>query len=157
MDIDTDAQIFSEIWGWRIRVGDWFSAEWSPVPFKYIWKKRMSKTLHGMPVLGAVYQSVLSNITWLSTKPKSKFQQEVQSIMTNDKINGQALSIRLSLDMFDPFGDTANFTIGRLKGESCCCKNNGQTCDSYAISTNVVCGNFRSTETCTYNSNGGHF
>lgn len=61
VDLDPEAQLFSEIWGWRIRVGNLFSADYTPVPFQYIWKKMVTRR-RGDSTLGAAYQSVLSNI-----------------------------------------------------------------------------------------------
>ena len=59
VDLDTEAQLFSQIWGWRIRVKDFFSADFSPVPFQYIWKKTVNYQ-GGDHSYGAAYQSVLS-------------------------------------------------------------------------------------------------
>ena len=56
MDLDTQALCFGNL-GWKIRVGNYFSGYFNPVPFKYMWSKMRGKA--GMPGLGAVYQSEL--------------------------------------------------------------------------------------------------
>ena len=115
VDLDTEAQVFSEIWGWRIRIGNLFSADFTPVPFQYMWKKMITKR-GGDSTLGAAYQSVLSNIRWIDTTKDSPFIKQLQKAMNNDNIDSDKLSIRLNIDMYQGNFKKENFTIGRITG-----------------------------------------
>lgn len=116
VDLDPEAQLFSEIWGWRIRVGNLFSADYTPVPFQYIWKKMVTRR-GGDSTLGAAYQSVLSNIRWIDTSNDSPFIRQIQTSMNNDNIDGERLSIRFNVDMYQGDYRKDNFTIGRVTGK----------------------------------------
>lgn len=116
VDLDPEAQLFSEIWGWRIRVGSLFSADYTPVPFQYIWKKMVARR-RGDSTLGAAYQSVLSNIRWIDTSNDSPFIRQIQTSMNNDNIDGERLSIRFNVDMYQRDYRKDNFTIGRVTGK----------------------------------------
>ena len=115
VDLDTEAQTFSEIWGWRIRVGNLFSADYMPVPFQYMWKKTITKR-RGDSTLGAAYQSVLSNIRWIDNGNDSPFIKQLQKAMNNLNITSDRLSIRLNLDMYQGNYEKNNFTSGRITG-----------------------------------------
>ena len=115
VDLDTEAQVFSEIWGWRIRIGNLFSADFTPVPFQYMWKKMITKR-GGDSTLGAAYQSVLSNIRWIDTTKDSPFIKQLQKAMNNANIDSDKLSIRLNIDMYQGNFKKENFTIGRITG-----------------------------------------
>ncbi|XP_068752704.1 uncharacterized protein [Montipora capricornis] len=116
VDLDTEAQLFSEIWGWRIRIGDFFSADFTPVPFQYIWKKMVNQT-GGDHTLAAAYQSVLNNIRWIKNeKGDSPFVTELRNSMEDNNIDFNRLSIRLNVDMFEDHSSKDNFTTGRITG-----------------------------------------
>ena len=115
VDLDTEAQVFSEIWGWRIRIGNMFSADYTPVPFQYMWKKMITKR-GGDSTLGAACQSVLSDIRWIDTTSDSPFINQLQKAMNNDNIESHKLSIRINMDMYQGNFEKENFTIGRVTG-----------------------------------------
>ncbi|KAL9985862.1 hypothetical protein ACROYT_G008311 [Oculina patagonica] len=115
VDLDSEAQLFSEIWGWRIRIENLFSADYAPVPLQYLWKK-MITTRGGAFTLGSAYQSVLSNITWLNHGMDSPFFKQLQGAMKNDKIDSERLSIRFNVDMYQKESNESTFTMGRLTG-----------------------------------------
>ena len=116
VDLDTEAQLFSEIWGWRIRVQDFFSADFSPVPFQYIWKK-MVNYQGGSHSYGAAYQSVLSNIRWIENlEGDSPFITQLRQIMNNSNFENSTLSIRFNVDMYVNDHTMFNFTTGRITG-----------------------------------------
>ena len=115
VDLDTEAQLFSEIWGWRVRIGDLFSADYTPVPFQYIWKKMNTKQEGSFP-LGAAYQSVLSKITWIENESDSPFIEQLKAAMKNDHIEGEKLSIRFNVDMYQNDSTKNTFTTGRVTG-----------------------------------------
>ncbi|KAK3740673.1 hypothetical protein QZH41_019042, partial [Actinostola sp. cb2023] len=113
VDLDTQAQMFSEVWGWRIHINNYLSADFTPVPVQYTWKK-MTKVRGGVHSLGAVHQSVLSNIHWLDNNETSRFFNELQSMMGNSAVSSQKLSIRYNMDMYEGHRTKSNFTYGRI-------------------------------------------
>ena len=116
VDLDTEAQTFSEIWGWRIRVGNLFSADYTPVPFQYMWGKMITNR-GGESTLGAAYQSVLSNVRWIDNGNGSPFIKQLQEAMrTNYNITSDKLSIRYNVDMYQANYKKNNFTTGRITG-----------------------------------------
>lgn len=127
MDLDTQAQFVSEIWGWKIRVGNYFSGCFNPVPFKYMWSKMPDKA--GMPGLGAVYQSELLKVKWnkdfidqissdfiKSPQISSDFFKQLKEAMGNDNIESDQLSMRFNMDMYVNDPEQSNFTTGRISG-----------------------------------------
>ena len=118
VDLDTQAQLFSEIWGWRIRIGNLFSADFTPVPFKYIWDKMITTEGYEYSPYGAVYQSVLSNIRWIDNGKDSPFIKQLQTAMNNDNIDSERLSIRFNVDMYTTDPKKSTFTMGRVTGIS---------------------------------------
>ncbi|XP_078360554.1 uncharacterized protein LOC144644874 [Oculina patagonica] len=115
VDLDAQAQLFSEIWGWRIRIGNLFSADYTTVPFQYIWTKMITNR-KGDFTFGATYQSVLSNIRWLDNRKESPFIEQLQVAMNNDNIDSERLSIRFNLDMFENNRKDSKFLTGRVTG-----------------------------------------
>ncbi len=115
VDLDAQAQLFSEIWGWRIRIGNLFSADYTTVPFQYIWTKMITNR-KGDFTFGATYQSVLSNIRWLDNRKESPFIEQLQVAMNNDNIDSERLSIRFNLDMFENSRKDSKFLTGRVTG-----------------------------------------
>ena len=116
MDLDTEARLFSEIWGWRIRIGDFFSADFTPVPFQYMWKKMVNDP-RGSHTYGGAYQSVLSNIRWIKDeKGDSQFVTKLRKAMENENIDTNRLSIRLNMDMYQNDSSKDTFTTGRITG-----------------------------------------
>ena len=115
VDLDTEAQTFSEIWGWRIRIGNLFSADYTPVPFQYIWGKMITNR-GGDSTFGAAYQSVLTNIRWIDDGNGSPFIKQLRKAMDNSNINNDKLSIRFNVDMFQANYKKNNFTTGRITG-----------------------------------------
>ena len=117
-DLDTEAQLFSEIWGWRLRFGDLFSANYAPVAFQYMWKK-MVKDPRESYTFGVAYQSVLSNIRWIDLENNdnvSIFLTELQKAMKSENIDSSRLSIRLNVDMYQNDSTKNSFTTGRITG-----------------------------------------
>ena len=115
VDFDTQAQLFTEIWGWRIRIGNLISADYTPVPFQYIWTKMITNR-GGDFSFGAAYQSVLSNIRWIDNGKDSPFVKQLQNAMKNENIDSERLSIRLNLDMYENDSKKSTFTMGRITG-----------------------------------------
>ena len=110
--LDVSAQMFSEIWGWKIQIGNLFSGDVTPVPFQYA-KSTVTKDLGDA---GVIYQSVLSNIRWIDTGKNSPFIKQLQNIMKNDNIDSDKLSIRLNMATYDVQVNSDNFTTGPVSG-----------------------------------------
>ena len=109
VDVDTQAQEkFSEIWGWRIRVGDWFSGTFTPVPVQQVWYK-MHPAIGKGYAKGAMFTSVLTDIEW--TKKPNKLVKEFLEHGKPDK-----LSIHFNLDLFSRDTTWGNFSWGRITG-----------------------------------------
>ena len=121
VDLDTEAQLYyCEMWGWRIRIGDLFSADYTPIPPQYLWKKKITKEGEktNSTAFGVAYQSVLSNITWIDNGNGSPFIQKLQRAMNHVNISGKDLSIRFNLDMYESYSRKNTFTTGRITGIS---------------------------------------
>ena len=108
--------MFSEIWGWRIRIGNLFSADYTPVPFQYMWKKVAEAPEFASPY-GAAYQSVLTNIRWIANDTTSPFIRQLRKAMDNENIRNDTLSIRLNVDIYQKNFEKDNFTTGRITGK----------------------------------------
>ena len=108
------------MWGWRIRIGDLFSADYTPIPPQYLWKKKITKEGEetNSTTFGVAYQSVLSNITWIDKGNSSPFIQKLQRAMNQVDISGKDLSIRFNLDMYETYSRKNTFTTGRITGIS---------------------------------------
>ena len=108
------------MWGWRIRIGDLFSADYTPIPPQYLWKKKITKEGEetNSTAFGIAYQSVLSNITWIDKGNSSPFIQKLQRAMNQVNISGKDLSIRFNLDMYETYSRKNTFTTGRITGIS---------------------------------------
>ena len=115
-DLDPESQVFFEIWGWRIRIGNLFSAEVTPVPFQYMWIKA-PETLEFANPRGAAYQSVLTDIRWIDNEITSPFIQQLRKAMKNENISDDTLSIRLNVNIFQQNFEKGNFTTGRITGK----------------------------------------
>ncbi len=116
VDLDTEAQFFPEIWGWRIRIGNFFSADYTPVPVQYFWQKMIVNKQGRDEAFGAAYQSVLSNIRWIDNEKYSPFIKQLKGAMNNDNIESERLSIRFNVDMYEADSEKSTFTMGRLTG-----------------------------------------
>ena len=98
---------FSEIWGWKIRVGHSFSGYFNPVPFKYLYGRRGR---------GVVYQSELLDVEWNESPSSSDFFKQLKEAMGNDNINSHQLSMRFNVDVYVGYSEQSNFTTGRISG-----------------------------------------
>lgn len=110
-DLDPQAHKFTEIWGWRVIVGKFFSADVQPVPFQHRWVKTANGS-GGEAEQGAAGQSQLTNITWNDNNvEKSRILKELKSDITSGK-----LSIRFNVDSFNKFPQKPYFGWGRITG-----------------------------------------
>lgn len=109
VDLDTQANKFAEVWGWRILVGEYFSADYVPAPFQYRWVKSTNGS-DGDTEQGAAGQSILTNINWNETA-------EIANSQILQKIrNATRLSIRFNMDAFNEVPYNPYFGWGRITG-----------------------------------------
>ena len=101
MNLDPQAA-FSEIWGWKIRVGHSFSGYFNPVPFKYLYGRRGR---------GAVYQSELLDVEWNESPSSSDFFKQLKEAMGNDNINSHHLNFQCALMWMCMWGTRSNRTL----------------------------------------------
>ena len=105
----------STVYGWRIRIGDLFSADFRPAPLKGFWTKVANSTPgQGDSGSGAEYQSVLYNIKWISNARSSKLMRQIHAAMKS--IGSNELSIHFNVDRFDMRQASSLFTWGRIAG-----------------------------------------
>jgi len=113
VDLDTEQQMVSEIWGLRLRLLDsqgrpaW-SGSFTVAPFSDIWVRYPP----GNPdsFFGAVYQSVITDVEWTDGQESPLLQQ-----LRAAAHEGQ-LSIKFNVDGFDDTSTSPTFTWGRIVG-----------------------------------------
>ncbi|KXJ05087.1 hypothetical protein AC249_AIPGENE14166, partial [Exaiptasia diaphana] len=111
VDLDPQAQFFAKIWGWKLRIGDFFSADFTPTPSQYFWPKMIDGDSEG-----AVFQSVLTGLTWIHDKATSPFIEEWKKEMNKRNVHSDKLSIRFNVDMYEDDFKKSTFTYGRITG-----------------------------------------
>ena len=113
VDLDTEQQMVSEIWGLRLRLHDsqgqeaWRGA-FEVAPFSDIWVRFPG----GQPdsFFGAFYQSVITGVQWADELQSPLLQQ-----LKAAALDGQ-LSIKFNVDGFDDTVTSPTFTWGRIVG-----------------------------------------
>ena len=117
VDLDPQDMTVSAIYGWRIRVGELFSADFRPVPLKGLWpkvKNSFAGSGQGESGTGAEFQSVLYNIKWLKSASSSRLMRQIHGVMKS--IGSQELSINFNVDRFDQNHESPLCTWGRIAG-----------------------------------------
>jgi hypothetical protein len=119
VDLDTEQQGCSQIWGWRVHLGrpgeaPAFAGDFAVAAFSDLWL-RARGNVQGDGRFGAFWQSVLTGVTW-DDAGSSRFLRELRAA----SITGM-LSIRLNTDGYrdnEEAGDRNNpdFTSGRIVG-----------------------------------------
>ncbi|MEM7130275.1 MAG: ferritin-like domain-containing protein [Chloroflexota bacterium] len=119
VDLDTEQQMVSEIWGMKINLGSaknppFLQSDFAVAPFAAIWKRYPD----GKPdsLFSAIYQSVLTSLVWLdgvdSGQDVPKFLQELRKL--NPAFN--QLSIKFTVDGYDDTLNSPTFGLGRIVG-----------------------------------------
>ena len=111
VDLDVQYQAVSEVYGWSIRVGEFFKGDFQRVGFQYMWKKMLS---HGDSRYGAIYQSILTNVQFGWKTETSPFCQDFRKQL--EKTEKKQLSIRFNVDMYTTNDRLGNFTYARMVG-----------------------------------------
>lgn len=111
VDLDTEQQMVSQIWGLQIKVAvsdtEYFVGNFRVVPFNDIFVR----VVGGQPdsMFSAYYQSVLDLVTW-SEQVNSPFLQALQQASPG------ALSIKFIVDGYDDDSSASTFNQGRIVG-----------------------------------------
>ena len=113
VDLDSEQQLVSEIWGLQVRILDASGASllqssYQPAAFMDIWDRCPSA--QGDELAGAMYQSVLTNLQWgdLSASP---FLQQLKATASDG-----LLSIKFNVDSYNATFGTPTFLQGRIVG-----------------------------------------
>ena len=113
VDLDSEQQLVSEIWGLQVRIADangntLMRGDFEPAPFADIWNRATGTG--GDNVAGAMYQSVLTNLHWADVSG-SPFLTELQQAATDG-----LLSIKFNVDGIDLDYTSPDFMTGRITG-----------------------------------------
>lgn len=113
VDLDTDNQGVSEIWGLNVQLGtdqdaNSFAGAFKVAAFDDLWFAR-STTGSGDSAASAYYQSLLKKVQWGSSIT-SRFLKELK------ETSAEHLSIKFVADGFQPDATNPRFTFGRVVG-----------------------------------------
>jgi hypothetical protein len=113
VDLDTEQQLVSEIWGMQIRIADaggntLMRSQYKPAAFTNIWNRWPAGRNDGMA--GAMYQSVLTDVEW-GDVGASPFLIELRKASADG-----LLSIKFNVDAYDGSYTSPTFTLGRVVG-----------------------------------------
>jgi len=113
VDLDSEQQMVSQIWGMRLRLmtpgGEVaFSSSFVVAPFCEIWTR--AQGVAGDGKYSAVYQSQLVDVTWQSG-PLGTFLDELRKVAQDGP-----LSVRFVVDAYHDHSAKPNFRIGRIAG-----------------------------------------
>lgn len=120
VDLDTQQQMVSEIWGLLVRLVDkngiaLFSGDYKVAPFTNIWFNR-SVDKSADSAAGATYTSVIQNINFdmAGYVESSRFIKELIDEM--HKVGSSELSCQFNVDRYNGDNTTPDFTLGRMVG-----------------------------------------
>lgn len=122
VDLDGEQQCVSEIWGLEVRIytppqpdgtaaATLLRGQFEPTGFMDIWDR--ARGFRGDSSLGAIYQSVLTDLEWDETGvlQKSSFLLALQAAAKDG-----LLSIKFNVDGYDATFNSPEFTRGRVVG-----------------------------------------
>ncbi len=114
VDLDSEQQLVSEIWGLKVRIADrdgrtLVSGEFEPAGFMDIWD-RATGTGAGDTGAGAVYQSVLQNLQWGDVS-RTQFLTVLRAAASDG-----LLSIKFNVDGMNLDFKSPEFMTGRIVG-----------------------------------------
>lgn len=112
VDLDTEQQTVSEVWGLRVQLGassdtDSFAGDYRVAAFNDLWTRAAAS--QGDSRYSAYYQSVLDNVKW-SKNIASPFLKQLKA-KSPDR-----LSINFIVDGYQLDSTSAEFTYGRIVG-----------------------------------------
>lgn len=111
VDLDTDQQGVSQIWGFHVRVAvsptDYFTGDFRVVCFNDLWGQVVGGTPDSM--FSAYYQSFLDDVVW-SSQVCSPFMLQLQGV------SPARLSIKFVVDGYQDDSTSPQFNQGRIVG-----------------------------------------
>lgn len=115
VDLDTEQQLVSEIWGLQVRVADAAGAtllqgDFAPAAFADIWDRATGSGGGGDIGAGAMYQSVLTKLSWGDVSA-SPFLTKLQAAAGDG-----LLSIKFNVDGLNMNFKSPDFMCGRIVG-----------------------------------------
>lgn len=115
VDLDSEQQLVSEIWGLQVRIADanghtLLQGDYEPAAFFDIWDRAIGASAGGDVDAGAAYQSVLMNLQWGDVS-KSKFLTKLKAASSDG-----LLSIKFNLDGVNLNFRSPDFMSGRIAG-----------------------------------------
>lgn len=115
VDLDSEQQLVSEIWGLQVRIADangnnLLVSDFEAAAFADIWDRAMGQEAGGDVDAGAMYQSVLTNLQW-SDVSGSKFLTKLQEAASDG-----LLSIKFNVDNINMDNTSPSFMCGRIVG-----------------------------------------
>lgn len=115
VDLDSEQQLVSEIWGLQVRIADanghtLLQGDYEPAAFFDIWDRAIGASSGGDVDAGAAYQSVLTNLQWGDVS-KSKFLTRLKAAASDG-----LLSIKFNLDGVNLSFNSPDFMSGRIAG-----------------------------------------
>ncbi len=115
VDLDSEQQLVSEIWGMQVRIADssgntLMSGDFEPAAFLDIWDRAIGAESGGDVDAGATYQSVLTNLKWADVSASS-FLTALQ-----EKAGDGLLSIKFNVDGINMNFQSPDFMCGRIVG-----------------------------------------
>ena len=115
VDLDSEQQMVSEIWGLEVRIADaagntLLRGQFEPAAFIDIWN-RATGSGGGDMVMGAMYQSVLTSLEWGDVSA-SPFLTALQAASAASGL----LSIKFNVDGINMNYDAPDFMCGRIAG-----------------------------------------
>ncbi len=114
VDLDSQQQGVSEIWGMQVRIvddgNDLMTGDYKEAAFTNLWLNRSTDIKGGAGKATASYQSVITNINWNIEQSNSRYLQELKDASKD------MLSIQFTVDRYNLDHTSAEFTIGRLAG-----------------------------------------
>lgn len=113
VDLDSQQQMVSQIWGLVVRLtngtSDLAEGPFRVAAFSDLWQRAASPGTEGKMPMGAFYQSVIGPVQWGDTKG-SRFLEELRGAAKDG-----VLSIKFNVDGYQ-MGQTPDFTYGRICG-----------------------------------------
>lgn len=115
VDLDSEQQLVSEIWGLQVRIADangktLMVGDYDPAAFMDIWDRAIGNESGGDIDAGATYQSVLTHLQWgdISASP---FLSALKAAATDG-----LLSIKFNVDNINMDFTSPDFMCGRIAG-----------------------------------------
>jgi hypothetical protein len=116
VDLDSEQQLVSEIWGLQVRIADTngntlLRGDYEPAAFADIWNRATGAGSGSDIGAGAMYQSVLRNLEWNNKANASPFLMGLRRAASDG-----LLSIKFNVDGLNMDFTSPNFMCGRIVG-----------------------------------------